>query len=341
MQTHLTEIDKAFAAFADKLQSIQTKIHEEFDHATDEDTKATSTQDKVDNSSFSPEDKKITLNVGGSRFVTTESTLLTEKENFFWAMLNSGAWTPDDDGEYFIDRSPMMFPVILEVLRSGRELKLEYFDEFSRQILASDIDYYQIQSLLPLLTKTEETAHPGPSEAHAMRWMDILGEGPDNALISHSWGFSSVKMHAGVANKRLFKATFPHEPGQPEIRTWAVTMIRQTSKGDWPLGFVGIGEAENLENRVITDNSVFVESQNGDLYQNGKLTIPSFVKFGKGGKMRAVIFSYNFTDSLVFVSGTSRKNSQKSSLVFTPKLGPITTFAMNIPEVTVELKELQ
>lgn len=41
---------------------------------------------------------KIVLDVGGKRFATSKSTLLTFTNSYFWAMLSSGKWLPDDDG---------------------------------------------------------------------------------------------------------------------------------------------------------------------------------------------------------------------------------------------------
>jgi hypothetical protein len=49
---------------------------------------------------------QITLNIGGKKFTTTKTTLLSVPDTYFHAMLSSGKWLPDEDGEYFIDRNP-------------------------------------------------------------------------------------------------------------------------------------------------------------------------------------------------------------------------------------------
>ncbi len=50
----------------------------------------------------------IGLNVGGTRFLTTKSTLLNAgRESFFGALLESGLPSAiDQDGNYFLDRDP-------------------------------------------------------------------------------------------------------------------------------------------------------------------------------------------------------------------------------------------
>lgn len=61
----------------------------------------------------------VKLNVGGHRFVTTRQTL-TQRENFFTALLSGR--TPamkDDRDHFFIDRDGQYFGVLLEFLRTG------------------------------------------------------------------------------------------------------------------------------------------------------------------------------------------------------------------------------
>jgi len=63
---------------------------------------------------------KIILDVGGTRFTTSKTTLLSVTHSFFHAMLSSPAWLPDPDGSYFIDRSPRYFGYVLDMLRNGQ-----------------------------------------------------------------------------------------------------------------------------------------------------------------------------------------------------------------------------
>jgi len=99
-------------------------------------------EDKVrENVAKSP--SKITLNVGGKKFATAKSTLLNHKGSYFEVML-SGPWEPDKDGEYFIDRNPKLFGVILDFLRSGK-INLMGWSQEDLQMLEEDLDYYQIK----------------------------------------------------------------------------------------------------------------------------------------------------------------------------------------------------
>eukprot|EP01006_Ploeotia_vitrea_P066291 TRINITY_DN94679_c0_g1_i1.p1 TRINITY_DN94679_c0_g1~~TRINITY_DN94679_c0_g1_i1.p1 ORF type:complete len:219 (+),score=21.32 TRINITY_DN94679_c0_g1_i1:305-961(+) len=60
-------------------------------------------------------------------------------------MLNSGCWLPDQEtGQYFIDRSPHMFPVILDYLREGRVCPIEKFGRSELEMLRTELDFYQI-----------------------------------------------------------------------------------------------------------------------------------------------------------------------------------------------------
>eukprot|EP01006_Ploeotia_vitrea_P056187 TRINITY_DN68074_c5_g2_i2.p1 TRINITY_DN68074_c5_g2~~TRINITY_DN68074_c5_g2_i2.p1 ORF type:complete len:244 (+),score=21.19 TRINITY_DN68074_c5_g2_i2:310-1041(+) len=65
-------------------------------------------------------------------------------------MLHSGCWSPDDNGEYFIDRSPQAFPHVLEYLRSHKKASLSSSSEPSSEneveLLERDLDFYQVTS---------------------------------------------------------------------------------------------------------------------------------------------------------------------------------------------------
>jgi len=93
---------------------------------------------------------KIVLDIGGQRFATAKSTLLSQKNTFFDAMLSSGQWRPGDDGVYFVDRNPEFFPIILDFLRLG---KIKLRDRSLLPDLIEDLDFYQIK--IP-----DEVLHP-------------------------------------------------------------------------------------------------------------------------------------------------------------------------------------
>lgn len=69
-------------------------------------------------------------------------------------MLCSGQWQPDKHGEYFIDRNPkvclhgtnqwisQVFPLILDFLRTGKQINSSRLSEEQLERLAEDLDFY-------------------------------------------------------------------------------------------------------------------------------------------------------------------------------------------------------
>ncbi|KAF5956819.1 hypothetical protein HYC85_004044 [Camellia sinensis] len=72
--------------------------------------------------------KKVKFNIGGKIFETTTTTLANGGCNSFFAAMFNNNWNlqthnyvADDDGDYFIDRNPDCFVVLLDLLKT-REL---------------------------------------------------------------------------------------------------------------------------------------------------------------------------------------------------------------------------
>eukprot|EP01006_Ploeotia_vitrea_P022262 TRINITY_DN54667_c0_g1_i1.p1 TRINITY_DN54667_c0_g1~~TRINITY_DN54667_c0_g1_i1.p1 ORF type:complete len:884 (-),score=108.44 TRINITY_DN54667_c0_g1_i1:2239-4890(-) len=95
----------------------------------------------------------IKLNVGGTQFVTSKSTLLAENDTFFHAMLHSGSWAPDLGDAYFIDRNPKWFGTILDYLRDNeiKSLIVERMQPEEHQELVAEVEFYQVRGLLEKL----------------------------------------------------------------------------------------------------------------------------------------------------------------------------------------------
>ena len=87
--------------------------------------------------------KKIKLDVGGKTFTTSKDTLLQHENTFFYAMLSSDQWKPDEDGVYFIDRDPSYFHHVMEHMRSGNT-RLKGLDNYQILKVREEFDYYQI-----------------------------------------------------------------------------------------------------------------------------------------------------------------------------------------------------
>jgi len=93
----------------------------------------------------------IELNIGGTRFSTTITTLTSQKGSFFEAMF-SGRWNTkaQKDGSYFIDRDPFVFRHILNFMRQ-QPLDLELLTTQEKKTLLLDANYYQLVNLVEIL----------------------------------------------------------------------------------------------------------------------------------------------------------------------------------------------
>jgi BTB/POZ domain-containing adapter for CUL3-mediated RhoA degradation protein len=87
--------------------------------------------------------RKIKLDIGGEKFTTTKDTLNKFKNSFFYAMIGSGKWSPDEDGCYFVDRDPTYFHHVMEYMRSGDTDFLTLGNKVLERV-RQDFDFYQI-----------------------------------------------------------------------------------------------------------------------------------------------------------------------------------------------------
>lgn len=102
-------------------------------------------QDKIDKE-IAKAKGKIKLDVGGQLFTCSKGNLLKYENTYFYGMLSSGKWQPDEDGTYFIDRNPKYFPYILDFFRTD-DISVEELSELEIKKLLDEVDYYQIKVL--------------------------------------------------------------------------------------------------------------------------------------------------------------------------------------------------
>lgn len=116
-------------------------------------------QEKAMEENAARANEKVKLDIGGTIFTTSKSTLLRIEGTYFYAMLRSNMWQPDKDGmhslhlvwshahcykgTYFIDRDPAYFDRILNYLRTGM-FSSKDLDDSAIEKLKDDCDYFQI-----------------------------------------------------------------------------------------------------------------------------------------------------------------------------------------------------
>eukprot|EP00618_Florenciella_parvula_P019420 CAMPEP_0119493326 /NCGR_PEP_ID=MMETSP1344-20130328/17607_1 /TAXON_ID=236787 /ORGANISM="Florenciella parvula, Strain CCMP2471" /LENGTH=208 /DNA_ID=CAMNT_0007528741 /DNA_START=58 /DNA_END=684 /DNA_ORIENTATION=- len=100
-------------------------------------------------------ERKIHLNVGGTRYITTDSTLLQCPESMLAAMFSGRFPVPTDaEGAVFIDRDGSRFRHVLNWLRSGT---VPSFDSVWRyEEVLEEASYYALQDLETLILEKIE-----------------------------------------------------------------------------------------------------------------------------------------------------------------------------------------
>ena len=92
----------------------------------------------------------VSLNVGGTLYTTSSTTLMKYPDSMFGRMLNSSIDSEkDESGAYFIDRDGQLFRHVLNFMRNGILSLPENFNELKS--LKSEADFYQIQPLIAAL----------------------------------------------------------------------------------------------------------------------------------------------------------------------------------------------
>jgi len=101
------------------------------------------------------EDEEIVyLNIGGKKYVTTKTTLLSKGQNFFTPLITGNIKShKDKDGAYFIDRNGTYFKPLLDYLRHGEllvpmNMQLEH--------ILKEADFYSIDVVPGLCGQIKE-----------------------------------------------------------------------------------------------------------------------------------------------------------------------------------------
>ena len=94
-------------------------------------------------------DARIKLDVGGTRFTTTLTTLTRFPDTMLGAMFSGRHQLPlDESGHYFIDRDGTHFRHILNYLRCPEEFDMAIMEAGHVRELRKEVRYYGLESLM-------------------------------------------------------------------------------------------------------------------------------------------------------------------------------------------------
>jgi hypothetical protein len=194
---------------------------------------------------------KIKLNVGGKIFTTSLSTLTMENNTFFSSMFSEEFNTqPDEDGEYFIDRNPEHFHLILDYLRNPtKQVNLTEMTKKQLEDFYYEVDFYSIHSL---------------KKIEIIPKIDILAIGKE--LTSQRLSDSKFRITKSGVNGWNANVIFT------PCKKWKVTMIQSCSAV-----MCGVVDQNvvNLNGTNFNSNGYFVYNANGAKYSfNGQSNSP-------------------------------------------------------------------
>ena len=158
--------------------------------------------------------QRLKLNVGGSKFETTLSTLTRHPDSMLGAMFSGRHEVPqDDDGYVFIDRDGTHFRIILNFLRTGVldvPESLKAANELTREL-----QYYQLDTCVEagaLSTTDSPSASFELIETYADAWNNA-NSGPSHARAVQA------KLKANPSLKVLSSCNAVMNNGQVHIYT--------------------------------------------------------------------------------------------------------------------------
>ncbi|XP_052262574.1 BTB/POZ domain-containing protein KCTD5-like [Dreissena polymorpha] len=111
-------------------------------------TRSVSTQNSLENNRKS---EWIKLNVGGTTFMTTRTTLSKDRKSFLYRLIQDEGdlnTDRDENGAYLIDRDAAYFGPVLNYLRHG---KLVYNKDLPEEGILEEAEFYNIPNLIVLV----------------------------------------------------------------------------------------------------------------------------------------------------------------------------------------------
>ncbi|XP_043212483.1 BTB/POZ domain-containing protein KCTD5-like [Amphibalanus amphitrite] len=138
----------------------------------------------------------IKLNVGGTQFMTTRTTLCQDEKSFLYRLCQSNmelTTAKDEHGAYLIDRDPQYFGPVLNYLRHG---KLVLDKNMAEEGVLEEAEFYNITGLIHLVKDriTRRDSGVSGSRKHVYRVMQFHEDELTSLMSSMSdgWKFEQL-----------------------------------------------------------------------------------------------------------------------------------------------------
>nr|XP_006819271.1 PREDICTED: BTB/POZ domain-containing protein KCTD6-like [Saccoglossus kowalevskii] len=148
-----------------------------------------------------PDDEIVNLNVGGTLYSTTRSTLTRYPDTMLGAMFSGRMPSlKDAQGNYFIDRNGDMFKYILEFLRNG-SLPEDCIDSAA---LSVEADFYQMVELSEYLSGLATPGHPVTEEFFVVKSTSFFPANETELMSGQSIIYASVDVLKSLPSIKRF-----------------------------------------------------------------------------------------------------------------------------------------
>jgi hypothetical protein len=127
-----------------KLEEIEIQLDEKLNEINIREEKWKEMEDQVNHVIQTNQEQIVKFNVGGKKFATCISSLNRIPNTLFYKLSNSNRF--DFSQEIFIDRSPRLFPYILDYLR-GNGINYPRFSIEEIEELSLEAEYYEMADI--------------------------------------------------------------------------------------------------------------------------------------------------------------------------------------------------
>jgi len=139
----------------------------------------------------------VKLNVGGTRFLTTKTTLSRDPNSFLYRLCKDDSdliSDTDEDGAYLIDRDPTYFSPVLNYLRHG---KLIINKDLEEEGVLEEAEFYNITELIRLVKERIIHRDTGPTKESKKHVYRVLQCHEDEltqmvSTMSDGWKFEQL-----------------------------------------------------------------------------------------------------------------------------------------------------